>query len=452
MAAAPALAAAGRPVRLGGPIYLKSTDPRELAREHRRLGYSAAYCPGIKIDDAKATRDAYAAENVVIAEVGAWKNMLDPDDEVRKANVAYVIERLALAEAVGARCCVDIAGSYNPKVWYGPHPKNLSKEFFDATVENCRKVIDQVKPTKTTFSIEMMGWAIPDGPDSYVSLIKAVDRKAFSVHMDICNGINSPERFYRNREYIEDCFKKLGRWITSCHAKDLQWLFTNHRIAAHPREHVLDGLFRFAQVLGVHEKTLRWDIPIPEAARTFAQQHLPGEQATLIISPCSSARLRNWRNWSAQRYAQVVDYAVERHGMRVLLTGGPTPLEREVGAQIMQQARHAPHNLIGQTNLKQLLALLQLGTVLISPDSGPAHMATCVGTPVIGLYATSNPLRTGPYLSQRWVVSKYSEALGADGKSVDAVSWGRRVRSPDAMDLITVAEVIAKLDELMRSR
>ena len=236
-------------------------------------------------------------------------------------------------------------------------------------------------------------------------------------------------------------------------AKDLQWLFTNHRIAAQPREHVLDGLFRFAHVLGVHEKILRWDIPIPETARFFAQQHLPGEQATLIISPCSSVRLRNWRNWSAQRYAQVVDYAMEKHGMRVLLTGGPTPLEREYGAQIMQQARHAPHNLIGQTNLKQLLALLQRGTVLISPDSGPAHMATCVGTPVIGLYATSNPLRTGPYLSQRWVVNKYPDALQADGgKSVDEVSWGQRVRSPDAMDLISVAEVVAKLDELMRTR
>lgn len=236
-------------------------------------------------------------------------------------------------------------------------------------------------------------------------------------------------------------------------AKDLQWLFTNHRIVAQPREHALDALFGFAQVLGVREKILRWDIPIPETARTFAQQHLPGEQATLIISPCSSARVRNWRNWSAQRYAQIVDYAVESHGMRVLLTGGPTAQEREVGAQIMQQARQAPHNLIGQTNLKQLLALLQRGTVLISPDSGPAHMATCVGTPVIGLYATSNPLRTGPYLSQRWVVNKYPDALRADvGKNVDEVSWGQRVRSPDAMDLITVAEVVAKLDELMRKQ
>ena len=236
-------------------------------------------------------------------------------------------------------------------------------------------------------------------------------------------------------------------------AKDLQWLFTNQRIAAQPREHALDALFGFAQALGVREKILRWDIPLPDAARAFAQQHLPGEQATLVISPCSSMRIRNWRNWSAQRYAQVADHAVERHGMRVLLTGGPTALEREVGAQIVRTAGHAPHNLIGQTNLKQLLALLQRGTVLISPDSGPAHMATCVGTPVIGLYATSNPQRTGPYLSQRWVVNKYPQALRADGgKNVEEVSWGRRVRSPDAMDLITVAEVTAKLDELMQAR
>jgi len=125
-------------------------------------------------------------------------------------------------------------------------------------------------------------------------------------------------------------------------------------------------------------------------------------------------------------------------------------LERDIGAQIMQLARHVPQNLIGQTNLKQLLALLERGTVVISPDSGPAHMATCVGTPVIGLYATSNPLRTGPYLSQRWVINKYPEAVRADGgKSVDEVSWGQRVRRPDAMDLITVGDVTNKLTELL---
>ena len=221
------MAASSRPIRLGGPIFLKSDDPRELAREHRRLGYSAAYCPMAKPSDTDriaAIQKAFAAENVAIAEVGAWKNMLDPDPETRRSNQRYVIERMALAEAVGARCCVDIAGSYNPKSWYGPNPRNLSKEFFDATVENCRRVIDENKPKRAKFTIEMMGWNIPDGPDSYLDLIHAVDRPAFGVHMDVCNGINSPTRFYRNAEYIKECFKKLGPWIISCHAKDLAWI------------------------------------------------------------------------------------------------------------------------------------------------------------------------------------------------------------------------------------
>jgi sugar phosphate isomerase/epimerase len=218
--------ATARPIRLGGPIFLKSDDPRELAREHRRLGYSAAYCPNVKAEESdriRAIEKAYAAENVVIAEVGAWVNLLDPDAEKRKANFRYVTSRLALAEAVGARCCVDIAGSYNPKVWYGPHPKNFSQEFFDATVENCRRLIDEIKPRRTRFAVEMMGWAIPDGPESYVKLVKAVDRTAFGVHIDVCNGINSPQRFYRNSEFIAECFRALGRSVVSCHAKDLEW-------------------------------------------------------------------------------------------------------------------------------------------------------------------------------------------------------------------------------------
>lgn len=221
------LRAAGTPVRLGGPIFLQSTDPAALAHEHRRLGYGAAYCPSIAtLKDAdliRAIQKAFAAENVVLAEVGAWKNMLDPDEEKRRQNLEYVVERCALAEAVGARCCVDIAGSYNPDSWYGPNSKNLSREFFEATVANCRHILDAVKPTRTRFTIEMMGWNIPDGPDSYLELIRAVDRNAFGVHLDVCNGINSPRRFYENKAYIEECFRKLGPWIISCHAKDLQW-------------------------------------------------------------------------------------------------------------------------------------------------------------------------------------------------------------------------------------
>ena len=215
------------PIRLGGPIFATSGDPVALAREHRRLGYSAAYCPEMAtLSDSKLLHEiarAFATENVVIAEVGAWKNLLDPDPVKRRENRDYVTQRCALADAIGARCCVDIAGSYNPSSWYGPDPKNLSREFFDATVENCRHILDAVKPTRTRFTVEMMGWNLPDGPDAYLKLIHAVDRKAFAVHLDVCNGINCPQRFYNNADFIRECFRKLGPFIISCHAKDLRW-------------------------------------------------------------------------------------------------------------------------------------------------------------------------------------------------------------------------------------
>ena len=155
--------------------------------------------------------------------MGAWKNLLDPDPVKRRENLDYVTNRCALADALGALCCVDIAGSYNPASWYGPDKKNLSREFFDATVENCRQILDAVKPTRTRFTIEMMGWNLPDGPDAYLELIRAVDRKAFAVHLDVCNGINCPQRFYHNADFIRECFRKLGPFIISCHAKDLRW-------------------------------------------------------------------------------------------------------------------------------------------------------------------------------------------------------------------------------------
>ena len=216
----------GKRICLGGPIYLDSDDPGALAREHRRLGYRAAYIPKVERheeDRIKAIVKEFAAQDVVIAEVGAWVNMLDPDTEKRRRNLEYVEQRLALAEEVGARCCVNIAGSYDPKVWYAPNPKNFSQEFIDATVENCRRLIDAVKPSRTKFSIEMMPYSFPSGPEEYLKLLKAVERRAFAVHLDVCNAINTPQRMYNNGAVIRECFQKLGPWIASCHAKDLAW-------------------------------------------------------------------------------------------------------------------------------------------------------------------------------------------------------------------------------------
>lgn len=217
---------ATRPVRLGAPVFKGPRDPEELALAHRKLGYRAAYCPSVKLDETERIRDiaqAFAKHDVVIAEVGRWCNLLDADPAKREANLKRVIDGLALAEAIGARCCVNIAGSFNEKVWFGPHPKNVTREFFDLAVEDARKIIDAVKPQRAKFGYEMMGWSLPDSSDSYLELIKAVDRPAFAVHLDPCNLINSPDRFYRNADVINEAFDKLGPWLVSCHAKDLFW-------------------------------------------------------------------------------------------------------------------------------------------------------------------------------------------------------------------------------------
>ena len=214
------------PIRLGGPVSGASDDPEEIALAHRKLNYRAALCPKVSLSDSDrigAITKAFAKHDVVIAEVGRWCNLLDPDEEKRRANLQKVTDGLALAEALGARCCVDIAGSCNPKVWYGPHPENLSQRFFDEAVANARKIIDAIKPRRAKLCYEMMGWSLPDSPDSYLKMIKAVDRKAFAVHLDPCNLVNSPTRFYRNTDLLNECFDKLAPWIVSCHAKDLTW-------------------------------------------------------------------------------------------------------------------------------------------------------------------------------------------------------------------------------------
>ncbi len=221
-----AAAPAKHAVRLGGPVFNAPQDPEGLALAHRKRGYRAAYCPGVGLNDKERIRDltaAFAKHDVAIAEVGRWCNLLDADPSKRAANLATVTEGLALAEAVGARCCVDIAGSFSTASWFGPDPRNVSPRFFDGAVENARKIIDAVKPKRAKFCYEVIGWSLPDSPDSYLKMIKAVDRKAFGVHLDPCNLVNSPQKFYGITALLNECFDKLGPWIVSCHAKDLTW-------------------------------------------------------------------------------------------------------------------------------------------------------------------------------------------------------------------------------------
>lgn len=236
-------------------------------------------------------------------------------------------------------------------------------------------------------------------------------------------------------------------------AREFQHLLSNARVAARVRQHVMDALFGFAEALGNRERLLRWDIPVSDDDRAFALRHIPAGGRTLVISPCASQRFRNYRNWRIENYAAVAEHAAGAHGARVILTGGSTAQEAQYAEGICRLAKtSAPLNLVGRTTLKQLLALLERADVLICPDSGPAHMATSVNTPVIGLYATTNPFRARPYLSQRWVVDRYPDAVRKEyGTDVDSVPWGTRVRDPDAMDLIRIEDVTARLDQFFAS-
>lgn len=234
-------------------------------------------------------------------------------------------------------------------------------------------------------------------------------------------------------------------------ARDFQWLFTNDRIPARQHQHVLDGMMEFANAIGATQGDLRWDIPLGENDRRVAREALPRDRPALLISPCSSQRLRNFRNWPVENYVAVARHAQQHHAARIVVTGGPSELEKHYGEAICEQLGEDAINLVGGTTLKELLALIERADLVLCPDSGPAHMATAVGTPVIGLYATSNPARTGPYLSQGLVVNAYAQAaMEFSGKTVDELAWGERIRHPEAMLLVKVRDVCKKIDQVMR--
>jgi sugar phosphate isomerase/epimerase len=221
-------------IRLGGNgIAGGDGDPVAFARAHRAYGYGAAYCPPVTIKDTQrlaAIEKAFAAENVAIAEVGIWRNLVTRDAAVRKAHREFAAEKLAIADAVGAKCAVSFIGSYEPGSDYGPNVHNLSDAAFDDAVEAARYLIDTVKPKRAKFALEMEQYSLPDSVDMYVKLIKAVDRPQFACHVDPVNLVMTPRTYFNTPALLREIFDKLGPWIVSCHAKDI---ILYHQAALH---------------------------------------------------------------------------------------------------------------------------------------------------------------------------------------------------------------------------
>ncbi|HWU75313.1 MAG TPA: glycosyltransferase family 9 protein [Rhodanobacter sp.] len=230
-------------------------------------------------------------------------------------------------------------------------------------------------------------------------------------------------------------------------SKDLHGLVINERIPARSGEHVLDAIGSFCEPLGLKQTRVRWDIPVSDEAQAWATEQLSGDTPTLLVSPTSSHALRNWR---PERYAAVMDHAAAR-GWRVALVGGPSAFERTMADAVLAACKSPPLDLTGKDTLKKLLALLGRAQLLLTPDSGPMHMANAVGTKVLGLHAASNPDRSGPYSDRRWCVNKYDAAARKYlGKPANAIPWGSKIEQPGVMDLIDVDDVIERFEAATR--
>ena len=229
-------------------------------------------------------------------------------------------------------------------------------------------------------------------------------------------------------------------------SKDGHGLFINERIADRPGIHVLDAIGSFAEALGLQRDAVVWNLPVPDEAHAWARAQWDDDgRRTLMVSPCSSHALRNWR---AERYAALADHAAAQ-GWRIVLCGGRSALERDTGDAILaaMRARNGVLDLIGKDTLKQLPALLARADLLVTPDSGPMHIANAMGTKVLGLHAASNPNRSGPYSDRRYCVDRYDDAARKfRGKPASELKWGSKIEHPGVMDLITVDDAIAAFE------
>jgi len=230
-------------------------------------------------------------------------------------------------------------------------------------------------------------------------------------------------------------------------AKDAQWLFSNKKIKYQPNQHVIDSFFGFTQAIGIAQRHYKWDIPVSNQEVKNLDNIFQARKKYIIISPCSS---KAYRNWSVEGYSTIADYINENYNMDIVLSGGNSEIEQHYAKEIMALTHCTPINLIGKTTIKELLHILKNAEFVISPDSGPAHLATAVQTPVIGLYATTNPDRARPYLSAETTVNKYPEAiLKKYHKPVSELTWGTRVRDEWAMKMITINDVKCIVDKLI---
>ena len=273
-------------IRFGGRVFTSAADPREIAKLHKSKGYTAANVPKTPLEDKekiRAVREAFAAENIMLAEVGYWENLVDIDEAARKSNMENMTKALYLAEEVGARCAVDTFGSYvrgkgNQKF----SGKNFSDDAFADAVDIARSLIDTVKPKTAYFTYEMFPFNVVDSPEMIEKLIRAVDREMFGVHLDLCNLINCPRAYFSSGDIMRDCVKRFGNKIVSAHVKDIKLREPAISVILEEVMPGEGGIDMHAYIREIHK--LPFDIP-------FMMEHLQTEEeydrAAAYIRKCA---------------------------------------------------------------------------------------------------------------------------------------------------------------------
>jgi len=234
-------------------------------------------------------------------------------------------------------------------------------------------------------------------------------------------------------------------------AKDMQSLFCNQQIIpASTRQHVVDSFLEFPRYFGL-ESIKQWQLPVSQIALVKIKKIIQSDKKIFVINPCAVAKSKNWRNWTTKGYAEIADIVSDKYGMQVVLTGGNSQLEKETANEILSLCKKAQAvNLVASTNIDELVATLHLADIVLAPDTGPVHIASALGTKTIGLYAATNPERAGPYNHLQYTVNKYPEALlKYHQQNVTDASWGKRIKTAECMQLITVNDVIQQIDNII---
>ena len=298
-----------------------------------------------------------------------------------------------------------------------------------------RRLVDGLEGVEFIVFDKRGGWS------EIAGLRRALRGRRFDVllHMQVAARANLLSR-------LVDAPVRLG-WDQG-RSRDFHTWFTTDQVAAEPFQHQVQGFLEFPRALGIAVDRPRWDLPVAADAEAWARGQLAGGKPVLLISPCSSHPLRNWR---AEYYAEVADHAAARMGMSVVLSGGPSQLEKDTGQDIEARMKAPCLNLVGKDTLEQSKALLRQASLVLTPDSGPAHIASALGTPVIGLYAATWSRRSGPYNSLDLCVDRYGEAARKyRHKAAEELRWGHRIEEPGVMDLVRPEDVIERLTEFAR--